>query len=91
MSTPQIAEKLTIAGLPLAVYREIAAHLQQVEQVEVELVPQSSQTFSYFQSQIEGLILRYPSNIAHLEQQRLQEILDYYETIHGHWERQEIH
>lgn len=91
MSGSQMEEKLTIPYLSLAVYREIAAHLQQVNQVEVELIPQSSQTFSYFNSQIEGLILRYPANLATEEKQQLQEILNYYEQRHGKWEKVQPH
>jgi len=37
-------------GLPLAVYREVAAHLQQVEGVETGLLPQTAQRFDYTQS-----------------------------------------
>jgi len=33
-------------GLPLAVYREVAAHLQQVEGVETGLLPQTAQRFA---------------------------------------------
>jgi hypothetical protein len=55
-------EKIEFAGLPLAVYREIAAHLHQVEGVEVGLIPQSSQQFDYNQSQIGGLWISWTPN-----------------------------
>ena len=48
-------EKIEFPGLPLAVYREIAAHIRQVLGVEVGLIPQTSSEFDYNQSQISGL------------------------------------
>jgi len=88
VSPSQKEEKLKIRSLPLAVYREIAAHLQQLDGVEVEILPQSSQSFSYFQSQVEGLVLHYSANLSEEEQQRVQQILTYYEQRHGRWERE---
>ncbi len=76
-------EKIKFPSLPLAVYREIAAHLQQVEGVSVEIISQSAREFDYLQSQVEGLILRYPSHLSTEEKQRLEEILNYYESRHG--------
>lgn len=51
-------------GLPLAVYREIAAHLRQVDGVETGLIPQSSSTFDYRESQVGGLWLQYPPTLS---------------------------
>lgn len=85
-SQPQ-AEKIKIPSLPLAVYREIAAHLQQLDGLDVEIIPQSSSEFSYLKSQVEGLLLRYSSHFSPEEKQRCQEILAYYEKCHGRWER----
>jgi hypothetical protein len=87
VSNSQKEEKLKIPSLPLAVYREIAAHLRQLDGVEVDIIPQSSQTFSYFQSQAEGLALHYSPDLTAEEKQRCQEILNYYEQRHGRWER----
>lgn len=87
MSYSQQEEMIKIPSLSLAVYREIAAHLQQLDGVEVEIIPQSSTSFSYFKSQVEGLRLSYPSTLATGEKQRLQEILNYYEKRHGQWEK----
>lgn len=70
-------KKIEFAGLPLAVYREIAAHLRQIEGVQVGLIPQSSPEFDYKQSQIAGLEISMTS-LASESQQRLEEILDYY-------------
>lgn len=71
-------EKIEFADLPLAVYREIAAHLRQVEGVEVSLIPQTSQQFDYNQSQICGLWLEYASGSSKDSRQRVQQILTYY-------------
>ncbi|MBD2255287.1 hypothetical protein [Nostoc parmelioides] len=71
-------EKVEFAGLPLAVYREIAAHLRQVEGVEVSLIPQSSQQFDYYQSQIDGLCIAWKATANAESRQRVQQILTHY-------------
>ncbi|MFM6079177.1 MAG: hypothetical protein ACKPCI_11800 [Dolichospermum sp.] len=38
----EVQEKIEFPGLPLAVYREIAAHLNQLAGVEVGLISQTS-------------------------------------------------
>ncbi|MFN6483526.1 MULTISPECIES: hypothetical protein [unclassified Nostoc] len=73
-------EKIEFAGLPLAVYREIAAHLRQVEGVEVDLISQSSQQFDYNQSQIGGLSLSWAANSGLESRQRVNQILAYYQN-----------
>lgn len=73
-------EKIEFAGLPLAVYREIAVHLRQVEGVEVDLIPQSSQEFDYNQSQIGGLWISWTANSGLESRQRVNEILTYYQN-----------
>ncbi|MEH1857758.1 MAG: hypothetical protein V7L21_07135 [Nostoc sp.] len=73
-------EKVEFAGLPLAVYREIAAHLCQVEGVEVDLIPQSSQQFDYNQSQIAGLSVSWTANSSLENRQRVNQILAYYQN-----------
>ncbi|WP_373526167.1 hypothetical protein [Nostoc sp.] len=73
-------EQIEFAGLPLAVYREIAAHLRQVEGVEVDLIPQSSQQFDYNQSQIGGLTLSWRPNSGSESRQRVNQILAYYQN-----------
>jgi uncharacterized lipoprotein YddW (UPF0748 family) len=74
-------ERIEFAGLPLAVYREIAAHLRQVEGVEVSLIPQTSQEFDYNQSQINGLWIEYAPNSGAQSRQRVQQILSYYKKV----------
>ncbi|MCC5616333.1 hypothetical protein LC605_14900 [Nostoc sp. CHAB 5836] len=73
-------EKIEFPGLPLAVYREIAAHLRQVEGVEVDLIPQSSQQFDYNQSQIGGLSMSWTENSGLESRQRVNQILNYYQN-----------
>ena len=74
------------ASLPLAIYREVAAHLQQVEGVQVELVPQHSQQFDYKLSQIERIQIQYPKNFSSAVHQRVEQILAYYSDRYGNWE-----
>ena len=76
-------EKIEFAGLPLAVYREIATHLRQVFGVEADLIPQSSQQFDYNQSQIGGLWIEYTPNSTLESRQRVEQILAYYHNRYG--------
>ena len=76
-------EKIEFPGLPLAVYREIAAHLRQVEGIEVGLIPQSSSEFNYNQSQIASLWISGLPNSGLESQQRVQQILAYYQNRYG--------
>ncbi len=71
-------EKIEFRNLPLAVYREIAAHLCQVPGVETDLLPQSSQEFDYNQSQVGGLQIIYTPESDSQSRQRVEQILGYY-------------
>jgi hypothetical protein len=82
----KLRSQIRFPRLPLAVYREIAAHLRQVEGVETELLPQQSQQFDYHQSQIGGLLIRYPENARPICRQRVEQILAYYKNRYGAWE-----
>ena len=73
-------EKIEFARLPLAVYQELAAHLRQVEGVEVDLIPQKSQQFDYDRSQIGGLWIEYTETSSVQSQQRVEQILAYYQN-----------
>ncbi len=74
-------------GLPLAVYREVAAHLRQVDKVQVGLFsPLSSELFDYNKSQVGGLWLEYAEDAEDAIRQKVDQILAYYEEIFGHWE-----
>lgn len=67
-------------GLPLAVYRELAAHLRQVEGVETDLIPQQSQQFDYNQSQVGALWIQFPQGADAVCRQRVEQILAYYKN-----------
>jgi hypothetical protein len=73
-------------GLPLAVYREIAAHLRQVSGVEAGLLPQTSQQFDYLQSQVGGLWIQYTATAEQTSHLRVEQILAYYGDRYGNWE-----
>lgn len=76
-------EKVEFAGLPLAMYREIAAHLRQVEGVEVDIVSQSSLIFDYNQSQVEYLQLLMAPNLPVENRKIVEQILAYYQSRYG--------
>lgn len=72
--------------LPLAVYREVAAHLCQVEGVQTTLISQQSHQFDYYQSQIDRLEIQYVADIPETSVARIQQILAYYSDRYGMWE-----
>ncbi|MDJ0601522.1 MAG: hypothetical protein QNJ37_22090 [Crocosphaera sp.] len=80
-------ETITYPNLPLAIYRELAAHLRQIEGVTIELIAQQSQQFDYAQSQIDHLEMSYPPTLDSSEKRRLEEILDYYAQIYSPYQR----
>ena len=70
------------SNLPLAVYREIAAHLCQVEEVETKLLQASTPEFNYDDSQVESLQIQLP--VANQQsREQVEEILAYYQNIFG--------
>ena len=87
-----IRQELTCPKLPLAVYREVKAHLSQVEGLTVGLIPQAienkSELFDYNQSQIKSLWLEYDHSLSPKNQQRIKEILDYYAQRYNAWQEQ---
>ncbi len=72
--------------LPLAVYREVAAHLRQIRGVTAGLLPQMSQQFDYEQSQIGGVWVELSGDAEPRAHERVEEILAYYSDRHGVWE-----
>lgn len=78
--------RIRCAELPLTVYREVAAHLHQVEGVETNLIPQRSPQFDYAQSQIGSLCIHYPDNSPSTVGERVKQILAYYGDRYGKWE-----
>lgn len=68
----------TIPTQPLAVYREVVAHLRQVNGVNAGLLPQTATSFDYYRSQVGGLWIEVEPNCEAASQQRLDAILAYY-------------
>ncbi|NEO97729.1 MAG: hypothetical protein F6K58_03280 [Symploca sp. SIO2E9] len=69
--------------MPLAVYREVAAHLRQVQGVAVGLITQKSRQFDYSHSQISGLLIEYADAMESGERERVNQILAYYQNRYG--------
>lgn len=82
----QLRYHIQCPGLPLTVYREVAAHLRQVEGVETGLIPQQSQRFDYNDSQVGALWIQYPEKFDLLDRERVDRILAYYGDRYGAWE-----
>lgn len=82
--TNQAESEIRFPNLSLASYREIAAHLSQVEGVKTNLLPASSTEFNYSYSQVESLQIQYLS-AANLQSSRdkVKSILQYYRTLYG--------
>lgn len=84
-------QQLTCPELPLAVYREVTAHLRQVEGVDASLILRSlnhdpAEKFDYYQSQVAALQINYSENIDELARQQVKEILDYYAQRYRPWQ-----
>jgi hypothetical protein len=86
VTVDDVRRRLSCPGLPLAVYREVVAHLRQVDGVAVDLIGQSSQQFDYTQSQVEALWIQYPPNASEKVCQQVDRILTYYGDLYGAWE-----
>lgn len=71
-------QKIVNPKLPLAVYRELAAHLRQIEGVQVEIIEAMGQQFDYHHSQVSGLWIEYAPSLDSSKQARVEEILNYY-------------
>jgi len=72
--------------MPLAIYREVEAHLRQVTGVEVEVLPQTSEQFEYLKSQAGGLSIRYDLEADDESRRRVEQILAYYGDRYAPWE-----
>ncbi|MDS3859905.1 hypothetical protein RIF25_03695 [Thermosynechococcaceae cyanobacterium BACA0444] len=77
---------LSCPQLPLAVYREVQAHLQQLPGVTVELLPPLPGPFDYLASQIGGIQIHAPESLSAADAQYVQNILDYYAQQFGAWQ-----
>lgn len=76
-------EQIEFPSVPLAVYREIAAHLRQLLGVEVGLIPQTSSEFDYNQSQIAGLSISWQSHPDEKTREMFNQIVAYYRNRYG--------
>jgi hypothetical protein len=81
-------EQICFLHMPLAVYRELAAHLQQVEGVKTGLIIQQSQEFNYQQSQIDSLWIEFSADLDAGSQEYLEDILSYYVKLYGQMRRE---
>ena len=90
VTTALHSEVICFPQLPLAVYREMAAHLQQLSGVKTQLLSPQVTHFDYYQSQVGGLQLDYPATLPDDDRQRLEEIIEFYVGRYGTPERREI-
>lgn len=88
----QLRYSVQCPTLPLAVYREVAAHLRQVEGVQTGLTPMPTRTptgevlpFEYTRSQVGSLWIQYPENADPKIRQQVDQILAYYSERYGAW------
>lgn len=65
--------------LPLAIYREIAAHLESINKVKTGTIIQDSPQFDYAQSQLKGIWIETEGELDHQDKAQIKEILAYYE------------
>ena len=84
-------QQLTCPQLPLGVYREVAAHLRQVEGVKTSLIMRSldgepTAKFDYYQSQVAALEINYPENMPEGDRERVSAILGYYAKRYAPWQ-----
>lgn len=88
MRSIAIQQKQTIIypRMSLAIYRELASHLQQVQGVETHLTPQQFQQFDYHQSQIGSLEINYTEAFQESDRALVTAILDYYAQHHGSYQ-----
>ncbi|WP_413168207.1 hypothetical protein ACL6C3_15890 [Capilliphycus salinus ALCB114379] len=91
-NSKQLRYQIKCPRLPFAVYREVAAHLRQVEGVQTGLNPASSvgepspPPFDYKRSQVGSLWLQFPDNATPGIRQQVDRILAYYGDRYGKWE-----
>ena len=86
LGADKLDDRIRFPGLPLAVYREIAAHLCQVDGIAVELIPQQSQQFDYRLSQIDSLLVKHTADATMASNEQVQQILAYYSDRYSAWE-----
>jgi hypothetical protein len=83
-----LTPKFTICNyqMPLAVYREVAAHLQQIAGITVAVLTPIDREFSYTESQLGGLEIIGADRLAHSDRLLLERLLDYYADRYNCWD-----
>ena len=83
-----IDPKFTICNyqMPLAVYREVAAHLRQIEGITVVFLTPIDRAFSYTESQLGGLEIIGADRLAAVDRLRLDRLLGYYADRYNPWQ-----
>ncbi|WP_373543082.1 hypothetical protein [Chamaesiphon sp.] len=72
--------------LPLAVYREVAAHLRQIAGITVTFLEPIDRAFSYTESQLGGLEITGADRLTELDLRQLDRLLSYYAERYDEWE-----
>ncbi|AIE73320.1 hypothetical protein D082_07910 [Synechocystis sp. PCC 6714] len=88
VTTALHSEIICFPQLPLAVYREIAAHVQQIAGVTATLFAPTFTEFDYYNSQVGGIELSFNDDFAPGDRQIIEEILAFYANRYGTPERQ---
>jgi hypothetical protein len=83
-----LSPKITISNhqLPLAIYREVAAHLRQFEGIRVSCLDQIDRGFSYLESQVGGLEILGADQLSDLDKTRFKGLLNYYADRYSPWD-----
>jgi hypothetical protein len=83
-----LSPKITISNhqLPLAIYREVAAHLRQFEGIRVSCLDQIDRGFSYLESQVGGLEILGADQLSDLDKTRFKGLLSYYADRYSPWD-----
>ncbi|MBF2056039.1 MAG: hypothetical protein IGQ45_02215 [Cyanobacterium sp. T60_A2020_053] len=79
--TTKIEKTIKIQRPSLARYREMMAHVRQVNGVSASLLPQTDPNFDYLQSQVGGIMVEYNSALPPTEIQQLEAIINYYQQL----------
>ncbi|MBV8887280.1 MAG: acyltransferase [Chroococcidiopsidaceae cyanobacterium CP_BM_RX_35] len=79
----QHRDEIQFSSLPLTVYREIAAHLRQVEGIQTGLCPAATGQFDYNQSQVGSLWIQYAQTASPQSREQVEQILAYYRDRYG--------
>jgi hypothetical protein len=72
--------------MPLAVYREVAAHLEQVEGIKVAFLAPADRKFSYADSQLAGLEITGVDQLVDADRLQVERLLRYYADCYHEWE-----